>query len=379
MAHKPTSDSAAEAAATVDTFAEAGTASVEIEGTDINTVDIAPEVASAQAEVAAIEAAIAVIGTGSAAAASALTASLEVARGKLALAEAEAARQTERLAEVAAANAAAEAAKLPDSVRDAMLAAIEARYAPVPEVAPQPEVAPEVGVRRAPSDRTLAANAAAAANPLAEARAAAAVDAFDADSGKLACSVNRRPNTRFSGMVALAPSSAGVANAADYDGLTRAIRAYLINVKRWQVSDSDGQSVPEAKWLASRGRYVLGSGVKSALTCFHSGAEIAQYADGRFRFAYPGTPNVRFLRTDNAAWQAFIGTAAAAQPAAAAPASTEASAPQAAAQRTPSAPQAMALPNGSIATTARCQHCQARNIVGTPECNACGSADWLLA
>jgi hypothetical protein len=56
-------------------------------------------------------------------------------------------------------------------------------------------------------------------------------------------------------------------------------------------------------------------GVKSALDCFHSGAEIAQYPDGRFRFAYRGTANVRFLRTDNAAWQAFVGGAASVTPA----------------------------------------------------------------
>lgn len=300
---------------------------------------------------------------------------LDAASGKLALAEANAALDAERLAQLDAANAAAAATGMDAETLAIVLSAIERRYAPVAPV--EPTIDADNAPRRLPvSDRTLAANAAALADAGAQSRAADACIAFDADSGKLQCKVNRRPNTRFSGMVALAPSGAGVANAADYDVLTRAIRAYLVTVKGWQTSDNDGQTVPESKWLAARGRYVLGGGVKSALDCFHSDAEIALYPDGRFRFAYRSTPNVRFLRTDNAAWSAFVSGRAAAPVAPIVP--TPPSAPTSSAAPTRPTPPTLPL-QGSITPSARCQHCNARNVLSDAECDSCGAMDWRIA
>ena len=334
-------------------------------------------VTAARVYVASIETALNMLDATSPAYA-ALTDSLATANGALALALADAQLDAAKLAEIDAARAAA--ANLPADLLAVMLDAIERKYAPapiVPDAAPAPDVADNT--RRGPSDRTLALNAAASVDTEMAARASASTAAFNSDAAKLACTVNRRPNTRFSGMVALSPSSGGVANYADYDRLTRAIRHHLINVERWSASAADGQSVPEAKWLAARGRYVVGGGVKSALDCFHSGAEIAQYPDGRFRFAYRGTANVRFLRTDNAAWQAFVGGAQT-TPAVQAPVTTVATPDAASTARTaPTPPQTIALPNGGLASTARCQHCTARNIVGAAECSACGAAEWLTA
>lgn len=299
---------------------------------------------------------------------------LDTAYGKLALAEANAKLDAEKTRQLDAANAAAAASGLDADTLALMLAAIERKYAPVE---PTPLAAPDADAdapRRLPvSDRTIAANAAALADSGMQARAEVAIAAFDADSGKLQCKVNRRPNTRFSGMVALAPSGDGVANAADYDSLTRAIRAYLIHGKGWQTSDNDGQTVPESKWLAARGRYVLGGGVKSALDCFHSDAEIALYADGRFRFAYRSTPNVRFLRTDNAAWTSFVSGRAAAPLTPIVPTPPTVSTP-------PTRPTPPSLPQvGSITPSARCQHCQARNVLTDAECDSCGAMDWRIA
>lgn len=366
----PAADTAADTAPAVDTADI-----LPAPAPDASGVDVSPEAAA----VLALEAALAALPDGNPAR-PALEAALAEAVGAQALAEAEAARQAERANAESAAIATAAAANLPQAVLDRMLAAIAEAYdpAPAPEATPDaPATLPETA-RRQVSDRALALNAAAASDTAAQGRAGETVAAFDVDSGRLACTVNRRPNTRFSGMVALTPSGGGVANYADYDTLTRAIRAYLINVKRWQVSESDGQSVPEAKWLASRGRYILGGGVKSALACFHSGAEIALYPDGRFRFALPNTPQVRYLRTDNAAWQAFVGGTASAAPAAA-PATPDAPAAPVSTPIVPTPPNAITLPSGGLATTARCQHCQKRNIVGSAVCEQCDAADWHVS
>lgn len=310
---------------------------------------------------------------------------LDAANGKLALALANDKLDAERIRQLDAANAAAAASGLDADTLAIMLAAIERRYAPVESAAAPVADAANDAARRLPvSDRTIAANAAAFADSAIQARAADVVAAFDADSGKLQCKVNHRPNTRFSGMVALTPSGGGVANAADYDALTRGVRAYLINVKGWQTSDGDGQTVPESKWLAARGRYVIGGGVKSALDCFHSDAEIALYADGRFRFAYRSqAASVRFLRTDNAAWTAFVTGKAAS---AAAPVTTPTppvspTTPTPPTRPTPPvSPSAdSGIPQGAIVASARCQHCNVRNILTDAACENCGAADWRIA
>jgi hypothetical protein len=311
-------------------------------------------------------------------AAAALDDRIELANGVLALAIANDALDAEKARQIEATTNAAAASGIDADTLAHMLAAIERKYAPV-ESTPPPTLDADAPRRLQVSDRTLAANAAALADNTLQTRAAETLAAFDADSGKLQCKVNRRPNTRFSGMVALAPSGGGVANANDYDALTRAIRAYLITVKGWQTSDNDGQTVPESKWLAARGRYVIGGGVKSALDCFHSDAEIALYPDGQFRFAYHSTPNVRFLRTDNAAWSAFVSGRAAAPVAPTTPTPPTSSAPVST-PHVPTPPSASsAIPTGGITPSARCQHCSVRNVLTDLMCDNCGAADWRIA
>lgn len=354
-----------------------------IENTADGAVELS-EVAQAQALIVKLDAAlIALAGT---AAEAVLIDQRNVALGTLAMAEAEHALQAQKWAEIAQVNGVA--ASLPVGMLDVLLDAIERKYAPAPSDtapdAPDTADAPDSGPTPLyVSDRTRAANTAAWADPAMQARAADAYAAFERDSGKLDCRVNRKPNTRFSGMVALAPSSGGVANADDYDRLTRAVRAYLINVKRWKVGERDGQTVPESKWLASAGRYVTGGGVGNARDCFNSTAEIALYPDGQFRFAYAGD-NVRFLRTDKAAFDLFVGNKARASTAPVTPPTDTAStatdaAPRAATVPTP--PNTIALPDGGLARTARCQHCQTRNVVGMALCQnpRCKLMDWYVA
>jgi hypothetical protein len=298
----------------------------------------------------------------------ALETELAEARGALALLEAEAMRQLERETAEAEARASVEAISNPERRERALgvlLAAIEAEFAPLP--APEAELAaPEVYVGRRPaSDRQHERNAAVAADPQALARGAALYAAFDADSATLRCKIGRAPNTRFPSVVALAPSGAGVANAADYDTAVRAVRAHML-ASGWPKSAKDGDTTAESKWLAARGRFAAGQPKHNerAACSFGSAAEIALYADGRFRLALPNTADVRFLSRDNAAWQAFVGVTAGA-------AEHASSAPQAA----PQAPtvKAEAEVYGSVAKTAICA-CGAKYIVGhMTECRACGA------
>jgi hypothetical protein len=44
----------------------------------------------------------------------------------------------------------------------------------------------------------------------------------------------------------------------------------------------------------------------------------------------------------------------------------------------PTAPNSIALPSGGLARTARCQHCQTRNIVGDEKCAVCAAPDWRV-
>lgn len=354
---------------------------------DTTDAAAAPDAASdavkaARREVQSLTVAIDMVRESAPDAVPALLDKLELAQGKLELAFANDKLDAEKARQLDAARIAADASGLDAETLAIMLDAIERKYAPVESAPPTLDAAPDAARRLPVSDRTIAANAAALADSTLQARAADVVAAFDADSGKLQCKVNHRPNTRFSGMVALTPSGGGVANAADYDALTRAVRAYLITVKGWQTSDGDGQTVPESKWLAARGRYVIGGGVKSALDCFHSDAEIALYADGKFRFAYHSTPNVRFLRTDAAAWSAFVtGKAVAAAPVTTPTPPTTPTRPTP--PTPPSAPRAAsadsAIPQGAIVASARCQHCNVRNILTDAACENCGAADWRIA
>jgi hypothetical protein len=348
-----------------------------------STADGTVEVSAERLALAKIDGALASMPEGHAAR-PALVARRVAALAAVEASDAAAAIAAERASEESDARNTAAEFGLDADVLTEMLAAIEAKYAPVADPTPDAIAAiVEFGRRRGPSERTISANADAAADTTYAARAADAAAAFDKDSGALSCNVHARPNTRYSGMLALAPSSTGVANYADYDRLTRAIRHHLVTVKRWPVSDSDGQSVPEHKWLAARGRYVIGGGVKSAIDCFRSRAELALYADGRFRWALPNTPNVRWLRTDNAAYALFVGGTAPAAPAA----------PVTAPRQTPTPPtpptpptggeaasgtaQSDTLPQGSLTTTARCVSCASRNVTTAAECVNCGETAWL--
>jgi hypothetical protein len=333
-------------------------------------IDARAAVEAAQAAIAAVEPTLAILPEAAREAAlTVLRASEAEAMGSLALAEAEHASRTERYAKLQAVNASA--ATLPESVREAalaaMIAAIESEYAPTPVQPSDVEAALQYGRRQA-SDRQHERNAAVAADSELVARGKSLLTAFEADSTALRCKAARKPNTRFPSLAALAPSGAGVANAADYDTAVRAVRAYML-ASGWPRSESDGATTAESKWLAARGRFAAGMpkhGDRAAQS-FGSGAEIAQYADGRFRLALPGTAGVRFLSRDNAAWQAFVGTAASA-----APASTgAATAPVTA------TPTADASPYAGVAKTERCQHCGASNVVGhMAKCRACGSESW---
>jgi hypothetical protein len=325
----------------------------------------------AQAELSEIDAAIAVATRPSILAA--LNADRELAVGTLALAEAEATTLQEKQAAIAEAHEAAQAfSETKRAARlDAMLAAIEAEYAPVAapaDDAPAVEETQEASRARTAGPRQLERNAAVAADPAAIERGRALLAAFDADSAKLRCTAGRAPNTRFPSLVALAPSGAGVANASDYDYAVRAVRAAMI-LNGWPRSDSNGATTAESKWLAARGRYAAGGTAASADRCFASGAAIALYPDGRFRLAYPGSAGVRFLKHDAGAWQAFVGvTAGAVQPTVAAEAPV-------APVSTPTLPTTPS--EAALAKTAQCVGCGAKNIVGhMVKCRACGRADW---
>lgn len=384
---KRQSDNAADAATTNDA-ADAATPAADttpaavptIEGTDIPTnieptadgsVDMTPAaVAAASANIAAIEAALAVLGDN--AAAGVLREQLEMARGILALAEAEAALQATKQAEINAATAAA--AALPPELLAAMLQAIEMKYSPAPEIAP---VAPAPAVtngRKMPGVRTLERNAAALAvmadDPTVVTRTAATYGSFRSDWAGDLRGVSAQAGTRYVSIVSFAGN--GVANASDYKALVPQMRSYLLSVGL----AAGGDSAATDAWLfalpgtphAPDG----GKGEDSLPLKFLSHAAIALFADGRFRLARPGTAGVRFVAQDAAALAAWRGTASAAPAAPTAPTVP---------QNTPAAPtppKIVALPSGALATTSRCQHCTARNIVGQAECNACGATDWLL-
>jgi hypothetical protein len=368
----------------IDNTPAADTASVPIvEGTDIptniestanGTVEVATAAMLPEAvTVANIETALNVL-TADNPARAALVAALETARGALALAEAEVVLQAQKTAEIAAATAAA--ASLPAELLAAMLAAIETKYAPVPPQAPEAEVAaPAPYVGRKPigprtAERNAQALAQAEADPTVYARAAAAYTAFRKEwSGDLR-GVSAVAGTRYVSIVAFA--GAGVANKSDYQALVPVMRRYLLSVG---LKDG-GESAATDAWLFAFGPHAAGApkGADTLALKFLSGAGVALYSDGRFRLAARGTAGVKFVSTDAAALAAWNGSTQA--PAQAAEVATSA-AP--AAPSAPTPPAAQALPNGTIASTARCKECHAKNIVGMPECNACGAADWQVA
>ena len=102
-------------------------------------------------------------------------------------------------------------------------------------------------------------------------------------------------------------------------------------------------------------------------------AALALFSDGRVRLATPNTVNVRWLARDAAALAAYRSGNVAA-PVTPAPEAT----PAAPKTIVPTPPAQIALANGAVASTARCQHCTASNIIGASECVACGESEWLF-
>jgi hypothetical protein len=386
-------------AAIVDSAASTGNASIEtVEGiaiTSENTpavalaLPIAPDadttpiltsaaIDAARASVASLTAAMALLGESHAAYA-AMSDQLDVANGVLALAIADAEIDAEKNAAIASAHAAATAAKLPDDVLAVMLAAIEAKYAPVPApAAPALELPAAPYVGRKPigprtADRNAQALAAADADPTVYTRAAATHNAFRKDwSGDLR-GVSAVAGTRYVSIAAFAGD--GVANKSDYLALVPVLRRYLLSVG---LKDG-GESAATDAWLFGFGPHAAGApkGADTLALKFIHSAGVALHSDGRFRLTPYGVAGVRFVSSDAAALAAWNGsTQAASTPTQAA--STDAPAP-AATPRVPTPPAAQALPNGGIASTARCQHCTARNFTTNTECSACGVADWQAA
>lgn len=310
---------------------------------------------------------------------SVLTQALADAEGMQALALAEVERQLERQSEESQALALAAANNLSDAVVERMLAAIDAKYAPAPEVEPTPEVvAPVASGRRAIGPNTAARNADVAATMAAPdsalaLRAVATIDAYYAGDHAKLSGVHPLAGTRFASIVAAASQGAGVANYADYVTLVTAVRQRLALAP--YSLPSGGQSAADFPWTTGTGAHA-DNGPKGADTLrkkFSDFRALALCADGRFRLALAGTPDVRFVHADAAALAAFKGGAAAA-PVAPAAAPTKPDAP--AKPHVPTAPSSIALPTGGLARTLRCQHCQARNIVGEPKCGTCQSEDW---
>jgi len=379
MARKPATDSvdATDAInAAIDNTPAPASAIPAIEGKAITTVN--PRIAAATAEVESITVALGMLPEGSAAHV-ALTAALETANGALALVQADVDLETAHAAEVDTAHAAATEHKLPDYALAAMLQAIEAKYAPAPPPAPVIETpaAPAPYVGRKPigprtADRNMQALAAADADPTVYTRAADAYAAFRKDWAGDLRGVSAVAGTRYVSIVSFA--GAGVANKSDYLALVPVMRRYLLSIG---LKDG-GESAATDAWLFAFGPHAAGApkGSDTLALKFLSGAGVALYADGRFRLAARGTAGVRFVSTDAAALAAWLGTT----PAAATP-TQAASTPvaPAAAPATPTPPPAMATPNGGIASTARCQHCTARNFTTNTECSACGAADWQAA
>jgi len=281
------------------------------------------------------------------------------------------ATDTERLDLIDAAHAGVLA--LPESIRaaalDAALAAINAKYAPTPDVAADvPDAAP--AATRTLNPRTIERNAAVAADPNAGTVGAAYLAAFD-KSDAADCLAHRDAGTRYPSFVPLARSGIGVADAGEYRTAATAVRLYMRSIGYAGV----GNSVAESAWLARRNQYAP-NGKKSGeygAKCFHSGASIALYADGRFRLAAPGTVGVRWLSTDNAAWNMFIGASNSVQTTLdAAPLQTGQLSLDAAVANVPTPPNQAANPlTGALTATAKCVHCNASNLSTANVCRAC--------
>jgi hypothetical protein len=342
----------------------------------MHTSTVLPE---AQA-LAQIDAALAILPVGGAAH-DALTAQREVAAHALAVAQENADTLAAQAAEIEQVRTLA----LPAETIAALVSAIEARYAPLPEVAPEPapEVAPTRG--KVPNANTIARNtevaqALASDTPLA-ARATATIEAWYASDSRHVVGVWPQAGTRYASMAALASESEGVANAADYVTLATAVRIRLAQAP--YKLKAGGQSVASVPWLAALGNHAPGAdkGSDTLRLKFSDNREVAQYPNGRFKLARPGTPDVRFIRTDSAAYAAFTGTAPTAPTQAptapsAAPKAPTAPTPPTGSASAPSAPSAPSAAPEVAPPTARCQNCTKRNLLTAPECANCHLTEW---
>ena len=344
------------------------------------TVELAPAVAAAIAYVASIETALGMLASDSPAY-GALQAQLDTANGALALAQDDAKLDAEKLSAIEAAHAAATAAKLPDFALAAMLQAIEAKYAPAPAVEPELTPAPAVSARKPigtiATERNATVSVALAVDSTLALRVDSTINAFRSGDD-VHCTAQRIAGTRYASLIPFASAGAGVANAGDYRMLATAVRMRLLDAP--YNLRAGGQSVAIVPWLTSTGVHAAGGpkGNDSLRLCFADRREIALYPDGMFRLATAGTAGVRFLRTDAQALALFNGTVAGVQ-------TTLAQAPVTDGQltldnvkvaRIPTPPAAQAAPNGTVASTARCQHCTARNFTSNTECSHCGAKDW---
>lgn len=384
------------AAAIDNTPAQAPAASaIETEGIAITSLPIvsadadltpiveADAVSAARAYVASIETALGMLASDSPAY-GALTEALTAANGALALAQADAALDAEKLSAIDAAHAAATAAKLPDFALAAMLQAIEAKYAPAPpapaveaDLTPAPAVTGRKPIGTVATERNASVSAALAVDSTLALRVNHTIDAFRG-ADDVQCTCQRVAGTRYASLMPFASRGAGVANAADYRLLATAIRMRLTDAPFYLKAG--GASVAIVPWLTSTGVHAAGGpkGNDSLRLCFADRREIALYPDGMFRLATAGTAGVRFLRTDAQALALFNGAVAGVQ-------TTLAQAPVTDGQltldnvkvaRVPAPPAQAARPDGQVATTARCQHCTARNFTTNTECSACGAGDW---
>jgi hypothetical protein len=346
--------------------------------TNTPAVELAPAVSAAIAYVASIETALGMLASDSPAY-GALQVQLDTANGALALARADAALDVEKASAIEAAHAAATAAKLPDFALAAMLQAIEAKYAPAPAVieTPAPAVSARKPIGTVATERNASVSAALAVDSTLALRVDSTINAFRSGDD-VHCTCQRVAGTRYASLMPFASTGAGVANAADYRLLATAIRMRLTEAP--YGLRAGGQSVAIVPWLTSTGVHAAGGpkGNDSLRLCFADRREIALYPDGMFRLATAGTAGVKFLRTDAQALALFNGAVAGVQ-------TTLASAPIVDGQltldnvkvaRVPAPPASAAQSNGTIASTARCQHCTARNFTTNTECSACGAKDW---
>lgn len=345
--------------------------------------DATSAVEAASANLAAVTAAVAVLPEAVKAAALAVAEAAHAeAVGTLALAAAQADVDMARQSDVSAAEAAA--LVIPEGMRAAalaaMLAVVEAKYAPLPPVvedapAVEAEAVSASAGKKPVGAKAAAINAAAAADPESVKRGFALLQVWDTELTRWQprSSMARQGGTRYPSFVPLA--GAGVANRAEHEARTADVRLYFNSIGQ---AGAGGESTATAAWLTRTGKSHGVGGSKHedyGAKQFVTAAELALYPDGRFRLALPSQADVRFLRTDAAAMAAYLSGAAAAAPAA--PISTTQAVSQPAA---PTAPlvKADAATGALVALPpmANCSVCSTRNTVGALVCSICGSEDW---